>query len=199
MFFSGGYKKAIKNNFEYLERGDAVKLWYISEPQIVGDQLFEDYYGVNSKEYDEIMTPVYETFWESLEDEGEVKLSYEIKEVEAFDDLDELEDSVKEILGEEDNVGLDDFIDYMDYAYDDCDFNWDKIKKAYAVEVKYKLKVDGDNAVKDTKLLIVYKCAGNWYVWNSVSIYDLAYELDEEYENVYEDFREAMDEADMFF
>lgn len=189
---SGGYKKAIKNQFKYLEKGKVEKLYALTAPEAVREDSVDESYELDLDEYYEIMTAASEAFWEGLKDEGKVKLDYEIKAAENLDDLDELKKDMKDDWEIKD---LDDFIDGMDELYEEYDFDADEIKKAYAVEYKYTLEVDGDKAISKKDIAIVYKYEGDWYIYSGLNPLSLAYQLDEEdYEDVIEDVQKELED-----
>lgn len=193
---SGGYKKSVKNMFKYMEKGNTEKLLKLGYPKEIYEELIDEIYDMDVDEYVEAHDAAFEALWEGLEDEGKVKIDYEIKKAENLDKLDDLEDEV--YFGEVED--LDDFIDYMDDVYGDYDFDADKIKKAYAVEVKYTIEVDGDKAIKDTEVIVVYKYKGDWYTDTVYDASTLAASLDsDDYEDVIEDVGKELEDVEFNF
>lgn len=185
---SGGYKKAVKKSFKYFEKGKSEKLLNLTIPKKVREDFIDDMYDTDIDEYAEVYDAAYKAFWDGLKEEGKVKFTYEIKEAENLDKLDKLKDEFSK-------MDLDDFKDMMDEAYDDYDFDADKIKKAYGVEVKWKLEVDGDKAANDTEDIIVYKYKGDWYVMSPLDLGDIIGELDyDDYEDVIKDVNDELKE-----
>lgn len=190
VLFGGGYKGAIKDYYSALQKGNTKKLIKVTYPKDSREDIIDDLWDMDIDDYYDAYDEVYDTFWEGLKDEGKTKLSYEIKTAEKLDKLDDLKSDVKDM-----NIkDLDDFIDIMDEMYEDYDFDADKIKQCYAVEVKYTLEVDGDKAAKDTSIIFVYKYRGDWYIFNPYpSLATFLEELDEDdYEDVIEDTFDAI-------
>ena len=187
---ASGPEKAVKKMFKYFEKGNSEKMLALEAPKDVYEEQIDDIYDMDVDEYCEIMDAAYDALWEGLKDEGKVKISYEIKECENVDKLDKLEDDVDEGY----DIGdLDDFIDAMDEEFEDYDFDADKIKKAYAVEYKYTVEVDGDKAAKGSTIVFAYKYKGDWYLTSTLSPYSLLWKLDsDDFEDVIEDVSDEL-------
>lgn len=182
---ASGPEKAVKKMFKYFEKGQTEKMLALESPKEVYEDEIDEIYDMDVDEYCEIMDAAYDALWEGLKEEGKVKVEYEIKNCENVDKLDKLEDDVDDDF----DIGdLDDFIDIMDENYEDYDFDADKIKKAYAVEYKYTVYVDGDKEAKGGTIVFAYKYKGDWYLTSTLSPYSLIYKLDgEDFEEVIED------------
>lgn len=187
---SGGHEKAVEDMFKYVEKGKSEKLLALNMPKEVYEELIEEEYDMELKDYFEIQDEAWDTLWEGLKDEGKVKLSYEIKKSENINKLDKLEEDMEDYEIED----LDDFIDLMDEEYEDYDFDASKIKKAYAVEIKYTLTVDGDKVTSATGTTIVYKYKSDWYVIETFTPYAIAYSLDGDYEDLMDDLSDVYED-----
>lgn len=193
VLFSGGYKGAVKKHMKALSKGNTEKMIALEMPKKVWEEVCDEAYDKKPEKVVSIFEKRDKAFWEALKEEGKVKFTYEIKKSESLDKLDKLEDEVEDQYYVDD---LDEFKDYLDDRYDDFGLDADKIKKAYAVEVTYRLEVDGDKAAHDTAVCIVYKYEGKWYISNGITIYDLVYELDDdEYEDVIEEYEKEEDKV----
>lgn len=181
---SGGAKKQVKKYFNAFGKFNTEKLLNMELPKDVMKESIEDddYFDIDYEDFVEIYAEAGDTLYEGLKDEGKVKFEYEIKKMEDLDDLDKLDDDV--IFDD-----LDELKDEFDDLYDDYDFDADKIKKAYAVEVKWTFTVDKDKVAKDTSICYVYKYKGDWYVYDGPTFLNVLYQLDED------DFEDAMEDA----
>ncbi len=187
VLMSGGAKKSVKKYFKAFGKFDSEKLIAMEMPEKVQKEFIEDneYFDFDYEDYVEIFEEAGKTLYEGLKDEGKVKFEYEIKKMEELDDLDKLEDDVN-------YDDLDEFKDAIDDVYDDYGFDADKIKDAYAVEVKWTFTVGKDKAAKDTSVCIVYKYKGDWYVYDGPTFMSVATNLDEDdYEDALEDTMDA--------
>ena len=198
VLLSGGYKGAVKKYMKAFKKANMETILAMELPEDVWEEACEDWWdGRTPKEFARILEKRDKAFWEALEEEGKVKFTYEIKDAESFDDLDDLEDEVEEkFYFGEDDIDLDALRDYYDEAYDGYDFDGDKIKEAYVIEVDYTLEVDGDEAVDDTVIMIAYKYEGKWYIPYGLTTYSLVYELDEDdYEDVIEEYEKEQEKV----
>lgn len=187
---SGGEKKAVKKYFKAFGNFKTEKLMAMEMPEKVSKEAVEDndYFDFDYEDYVEVNVKVADIVYEGLKDEGKVKYEYEIKKMEDLDDLDKLEDDV---IYED----LDELKDYFDEYYDDYGFDADKIKKAYAAEVKWNFTVDKEKVAKGTSICYVYKYKGDWYVCNGPSFASILSQLDEDdYEDLLEDAEDAYGE-----
>lgn len=166
---SGGAKSTVKDYMKAFEKGNAKKCLNLTIPKSCQEDYIDEQYNIEVDEYIELQNEVYKAMWDGFKEEGKVKFDYEIKEVERFKKLDKLKDDVKDLLGEK-MKDVKDFRDLLeDNKYDEEleDFDVDKVKDVYAVELKYVLEVDGDKICKENSALaIVYKYEGKWYLLN---------------------------------
>lgn len=144
LLFGGGYKKPVDNMMKAIETGKG-KYLYKSMPEFLIEYEYED----------EKKSEIYDDLDESLEFitgmlEGEygddIKVSYKIKDKEKIDkdDLEELEDSIKD-------------------KYDEKV----KVSKGYELKIKMKIKGDDDKD-EDTTTINVYKIDGDWCLMDSI-------------------------------
>lgn len=188
---TGGPKSIIKAQMKAFEKGDVKTLYGSIMPANVLDDYYDDMYDIDFKEYCEAVQPVYDTMWEGLKDEGKVKFSYEIKDVESVDKLKKLKSEAKG-MGIKD---LDDLRDVMEDDFDEYDLDSSKISKAYIAEVKWELLVDKDKACKGTEIMVIYKYKGKMYVVGSPEYSSVYYNLDkDDYEDVIDDMEDAIDD-----
>ncbi len=190
VLMSGAEKKAVKKYFNAFGKFKTEKLIDMEMPEKVQKESLEDndYFDIDYDDFVEISVKTGDIVYEGLKDEGKVKFEYEIKKMEDLEDLDKLEDDVR-------FEDLDELKDYFDEYYDDYGFDADKIKKAYAAEVKWNFTVDKDKVAKDTSICYVYKYKGDWYVLDGPSFTSVLYQLDEDdFEDLLEDAKDAYEE-----
>jgi hypothetical protein len=195
-----GPKSIVKYYFRALENGDSKKMLAIKcyDPDEYTDNIRIGVKKINisSEEYYEGMDICYATFYDSLEEIGDVELHYSISEMENVEELDELRDR-----GKVDSVtSLEDFQELMEkYFAKYDDFDADKIKKAYMAEIKWYLTVGDDKLEKETSYVYIYKYKWKWYVRGLPNVNSFLNEVDNsnadgEYDDVYSNTKNAIDE-----
>lgn len=191
--FSGSPKSTVKAYMKAFEKGDVEKMLNVTIPKKIVDQYFDEHMkDVDKDDFIDVYTESYKALWDGLKDEGKVKVEYEIKKLENVKKLDKL----KKELKDRDIKDLEDVQDGLDKMFDDTDFDSDKVKKAYAAEVKTVITVDKKKEYSDTAVVLIFKYKGDWYLANApVDITDVVSELDsEDFEDVIKDVRKEMSE-----
>ncbi len=191
--FSGSPKSTVKAYMKAFEKGDVEKMLNVTIPKKIVDEYFEENYKdmkIDKDDYIEVYTDSYKALWDGLKDEGKVKVEYEIKKLENVDKADKLKKDLKAM----DVKDLDDVKDGLDKLYDDTNFDSDKVKKAYAAEVKTVITVDKDKAYSESTIILIYKYKGDWYIANPpVDVSGVLSELDDDdYKDVKKDVRKEM-------
>ena len=183
-------KKAVKKYYKAIEKFDEKKILEMTLPKEGWEEMF-DKQKYDYEDYVEAMSAAAEALLEELKDEGKVKFEYEIKEIEKIGKLDKLKGDVK-INGEKIKT-LEDLQEALEDDFEKYDLDAEKIKKAYAAEVKWTLTVDKDKAAKDTDTVIIYKYGSSWYVNNGTSISEIAMSLDsDDYDDAIEAYRDEL-------
>lgn len=140
----GGYKKPIDNMMKAMETGKG-KYLYKTMPEFLIEYEYED--EKKSDIYDEL-DEIMESITDALEGEygDDIKISYKIKDKEKIekDDLEDLEDSIKD-------------------EYDEKV----KVSKGYELKIKMKIKGDDDKE-EETATINVYKIDGDWCLMGSI-------------------------------
>lgn len=144
LLFSGGYKQPVDNMIKAIETGKGKYLY-----KTMHDFLIEYRYDDEKKsEIIDDLDDSLEYVVEMLEDEygDDIKVSYKIKDKEKIDkdDLEDLEDSIKDTYDEK-----------------------VKVSKGYELKIEMKIKGDDDKE-KDTTKIKVYKIDGNWCLMDSL-------------------------------
>ncbi len=144
LLFGGGYKKPVDNMMKAIETGKG-KYLYKSMPEFLIEYEYED--EKKSEIYDELDESL-EFITGMLEGEygDDIKISYKVKDKEKIDkdDLEDLEDSIKD-------------------KYDEKV----KVSKGYELKIKLKIKGDDDKDENTTKIK-VYKIDGDWCLMDSI-------------------------------
>ena len=159
-----GGKKYEKVLLKCLDAGLKVKT-----KEYVAMCIPEDVLNGMCKELDLTKSEIYEITEQGLNvsknnlEENNIKLSYKIKKSESLKRLNKLEDDVDNELGISD---LDDFRDGMGEALGKYGLDEDKIRTAYAID----LRVTRNNESRN-QICIVYKYEGKWYVFD-VSLFN---------------------------
>jgi hypothetical protein len=189
-----GPRGAVRNYFKALENGNSEKIY---RTQLISDEVIDDMidegYNMSAKEYYKAMDKCYDTFYESLEDIGEVKLHYEIIEIENVEKLDKLKSDSKE----NSVTSLEDFQEEMEDFEEYGDFDADDIKKVYVAKIKWYLSVGDDKLEKKTSIAYIYKYRGKWQLIGGPELIQLLYEVynsneDGEYDDVYSNTQNAL-------
>lgn len=185
-----GPKSVIKKYMKAFQSGN-VEVIYADMPAKALDEYYDDVYDVSFKEYTKAISPVYKEMWSSLKDEGKVKFTYEIKNCENVNKLKELKKDAKKL----DIKDLDDIKDLLDDEFDEYGLDAKKIKKAYIAEIKWELVVDGDKAVKNSDIVLIYQYGGKYYLTGGPTYASIRYNLDsKDYDDVIEDIDDALDD-----
>ena len=143
-FGGGGYKKPVDNMVKAMETGKG-KYLYKAMPEFLIEYQYED--EKKSDIYDDLDESM-ELITGMLEEEygDDIKISYKIKDKDKIDkdDLEDLEDSIKD-------------------KYDEKV----RVSKGYELKVKMKIKGDDDKE-EDTTTIKVYKIDGDWCLMDSI-------------------------------
>lgn len=196
---SGGAKSTVKDYMKAFRKGNTKTLINLTIPKDAREDIIDQTYGMEVKEYIEEVDGIYDAMWKALKDEGKIKFDYEIKECEKLGKLKKLKKDVKD---DYDIKNLDDFQDMMEKRFDslDVDLDADDIKSAYAVELKYILEVDGDKLCKEnSEIVFVYKYKGSWYLAVAPLSYEGVYYAasDEKgFKDVVEEIKDAKEDLD---
>lgn len=144
LLFGGGYKKPVDNMVKAMETGKG-KYLYKAMPEFLIEYQYED--EKKSDIYDDLDESM-ELITGMLEEEygDDIKISYKIKDKDKIDkdDLEDLEDSIKD-------------------KYDEKV----RVSKGYELKVKMKIKGDDDKD-EDTTTIKVYKIEGDWCLMDSI-------------------------------
>ncbi len=183
-------KKAVKKYYKALAKFDEKKLIEMTMPKEGLEEMF-DKQKYDYEDYVEAMSAAADALLEELKDEGKVKFEYEIKEIEKIGKLDKLKGDVK--INDEKIKTLEDLQEALEDDFEDYDLDSEKIKKAYAAEIKWTLTVDKDKAAKDTDTVIIYKYGGSWYINNGTTVSEIAMSLDsDDYDDALEAYRDEL-------
>lgn len=198
IFGSGGYKGAVKDYYKAFRKGNSKKMITLTYPKDSLKEEIEEDADMSPKKYYKALDEIYDVMWDGLKDVGDIEYKYEIKRAEKLGKLNKLKDDVKGDIGGRD---LDDFIDFMDDAdlFDEGDFDANKIKKCYAVEVKCKLEVEGEELIDTKDVSYVYKYRGDWYILDKLGLSSpatLMFKIsaigDDDFDDVYDDMKDAI-------
>ena len=144
LLFSGGYKQPVDNMIKAIETGKG-KYLYKTMPDFLIEYRYDD---EKKSEIIDDLDDSLEYVVEMLEDEygDDIKVSYKIKDKEKIDkdDLEDLEDDIKDTYDEK-----------------------VKVSKGYELKIEMKIKGDDDKE-KDTTKIKVYKIDGNWCLMDSL-------------------------------
>ena len=144
LLFSGGYKQPVDNMIKAIETGKG-KYLYKTMPDFLIAYRYDD---EKKSEIIDDLDDSLEYVVEMLEDEygDDIKVSYKIKDKEKIDkdDLEDLEDDIKDTYDEK-----------------------VKVSKGYELKIEMKIKGDDDKE-KDTTKIKVYKIDGNWCLMDSL-------------------------------
>lgn len=144
LLFGGGYKQPVDNMMKAIETGKG-KYLYKTMPEFLIEYRYED--EKKSEIYDDLDDSL-EFIIDMLESEygDDIKISYKIKDKEKIDkdDLEDLEDSIKD-------------------RYDEKV----RVSKGYELKIKMKIKGDDDKD-EDTTTIKVYKIDGDWCLMDSI-------------------------------
>ncbi len=132
-----GAETPIKTAFKAMEKGDFDKF------MSVNPKPFQQYIAENKSKRED-QKEYFEEECENIE-----KITYEVKKKKKLDknDIEDLEDDIN---------------DSMEYL--DDDLKEVKISEAYEFKIKVKMEIDGEEDIKDTMEIIVYKSGGKWYL-----------------------------------
>ena len=129
----------------------------------------------------------YAAFLKALKKEqGKLKIDYEIKKIENLDKLDDLEDDVY-------YDDADDFAEMLEDMYEDYGFNAKKVKKVFAVQVKYEVTAGKADICENKTVWYVYKYGGSWFVYTSFDLDTIISEC--RYNDDFSDAVDAYDDA----
>ena len=144
LLVSGGYKQPVDNMIKAIETGKGQYL-YKTMPDFLIEYRYDD---EKKSEIIDDLDDSLEYVVEMLEDEygDDIKVSYKIKDKEKIDkdDLEDLEDDIKDTYDEK-----------------------VKVSKGYELKIEMKIKGDDDKE-KDTTKIKVYKIDGNWCLMDSL-------------------------------
>ena len=195
--FSGGAKSELKKFYKSVDKFNAKTQFYMTVPKDCREDIVDDYYDTDVKEFLSVTQDAYDALEDGLKDVGKIDYSYEIKEIEKLGKLDKIDED--DLGGIEDLDDLKDYLEDSEMA-DEYDFNPDKVKKGYAAEVKWTLEVDGDKAAKGTDTVIIFKYKGDWYVLFATDTDTIAENLywdgEEDYEDAVEDYIDAYEDLE---
>ncbi len=122
----GGAKGAAKDYCKYMKKSNGKKLVNMWLPKDIREDYLDDL-KTDEKEARDDLKDGLKDIWDELKDE-KIKASFKVA---GKENLDKLDDYKKKSSFED----LDDFQDKMDDLYGKYDFDSDKIKKAYIVEI----------------------------------------------------------------
>ena len=185
----GGAKGAVKKYMKSVKAGDASTTMNLSLPSNIYKNVYKEFSDgdvslskmVNGKE------KAYAAFLKALKKEqGKLKIDYEIKKIENLDKLDDLEDDVY-------YDDADDFAEMLEDMYEDYGFNAKKVKKVFAVQVKYEVTAGKTDICENKTVWYVYKYGSKWYVYTSFDLDSIIYEC--RYNDDFSDSIDAYDDA----
>ena len=185
----GGAKGAVKKYMKSVKAGDYSTTLNLTLPAKIFKNAFNEYSDgdVSLSKYVNGQEKAYAAFLKALKKEqGKLKIDYEIKKVENLDKIDDLEDYVY-------YDDADDFAEMMENMYEDYGFNSKKVKKVYAVQVKYEVTAGKEKIVENKTVWYVYKYSGKWYVQTSFDLDTIISEC--RYNDNFTDAVEAYDDA----
>lgn len=195
LFGGNSYKSAVKKYYSAVQKGDAKVMMESMIPAKMCKEIYEeeDDTGLSYNAYLKGQSNVYaKTIKAIKKEQGAYKVSYEIKKQK---DIDDFKKSDKQEYGFED---LEDIQDRLEDYFDDYGFDGGKVKKAYAVEVKYDVKGGKKNICKGEDKAIVYKYGSNWYVFSlsgfSMDTVIRGLRNSDKFEDSYDAYIDAQDE-----